>query len=207
MARYIGPKNRLARREGVDLFLKSVLSKRSGQLERDFAPGQHGANTRGKQSNFGLQLREKQKVKRIYGVLEKQFRNYFKKAAKSKGVTGAELLCLLERRLDNVLYRTGLTVTRAHARQVVSHGAVKVNGRKVNIASFQVSALDEISLNVKPERAKRVQETYKEIKDSVANSWIDVNDKDLAAKVMRLPERSDIQFPVEEQLIVELYSK
>jgi len=207
MARYTGPKDRLARREGVDLFLRSVLSKRSGKIVRDYVPGEHGQNQRGKFSNYSLQLREKQKVKRIYGVLEKQFRNYFKKAAKTKGVTGAELLRQLERRLDNVVYRSGFAVTRAHARQMVNHGAIEVNGQKVDIPSFQVSAQDEIRLKVKPERAKRIQEVFTEIKETVASEWLEVQEKELLAKVSRLPERADIKFPVEEQLIVELYSK
>lgn len=207
MARYVGPKDRLARREGVDLFLHSVLSKRSGKLERDFAPGVHGQNTRGKQSNFGLQLREKQKVKRIYGVLERQFRNYFKKAAQTKGVTGSELLKLLEKRLDNVVYRSGLATTRAHARQMVSHGAITVDGRKVNIPSYQVSLNQVIKCKVKPERAKVIQETYEKVKDTVAHDWLEVDIKQLSSTIKRLPEREDVNFPVEEQLIVELYSK
>ena len=207
MGRLLGPKDRLARREGMDLFLHSVLSKRSGVIARDFPPGQHGQNARGKTSNYGTQLREKQKVKRIYGVLERQFRNYFERASKTKGVTGTELLSLLERRLDNVVYRSGFAVTRAQARQMVAHGAAFVNGRRVNVPSYLVYADDSIQLKVKPERAKKIQETYVEIKDTTSRDWIEVNDKDLTAKVKRLPVRTDINFPVEEQLIVELYSK
>lgn len=207
MARYVGPKDRLARREGADLFLHSVLSKRSGKLERDFAPGMHGQNTRNKQSNFGVQLREKQKVKRIYGVLERQFRNYFKKAAQTKGVTGTELLKLLEKRLDNVVYRSGLATTRAHARQMVAHGAIMVDGRKVNIPSYQVALNQVIKCKVKPDRAKVIQETYEKVKDTVAHDWLEVDSKQLMATIKRLPEREDVNFPVEEQLIVELYSK
>lgn len=207
MARYIGPKDRLSRREGMDLFLRSVLSKRAGKLIRDYPPGVHGQTGRFRVTNFGTQLREKQKVKRIYGVLEKQFRNYFKKAARLKGVTGELLLSLLERRLDNTVFRSGLAVTRAHARQMVAHGAVQVNGRRVNIPSFQVSVSDEIRLKVKPERAKRIHETFEKVKETVARDWIEVNEKELVAKIRRLPERSDVKFPVEESLIVELYSK
>ncbi len=207
MGRLLGPKDRLTRREGMDLFLHSVLSKRSGTIARDFPPGQHGQNSRGKTSNYGLQLREKQKVKRIYGVLERQFRNYFERASKTKGVTGAELLSLLERRLDNIVYRSGFAVTRAQARQMVAHGAVFVNGRRVNVPSYLAYQDDEIKLKVKPERAKKIQETWNEIKDTTAKDWIQINDKDLTAKVKRLPVRTDINFPVEEQLIVELYSK
>jgi small subunit ribosomal protein S4 len=207
MGRLLGPKDRLSRREGMDLFLHSVLSKRSGTIARDFPPGQHGQNTKGKMSNYGLQLREKQKVKRIYGVMERQFRNYFERASKIKGVTGAQLLSMLERRLDNVVYRSGFAVTRAQARQMVSHGAVAVNGRKVTIPSYQIETEDIVKMRVKADRAKVIQDTYTQIKDTTAKDWIQVNDKDLTAVVKRLPERADINFPVEEQLIVELYSK
>jgi len=191
----------------MDLFLRSALSKRTHAQLRDYAPGQHGQSARGKLSNYGVQLREKQKVKRIYGLLEKQFRNYFKKAAQAKGITGVELLKMLERRLDNAVYRAGLAVTRAQARQMVSHGSVTVNGRKVNIPSFQLKVDDKIGLKVKPARAKEIQEQFEKIRDAVAKQWIDVDEKQLSAVIRRYPERGDINFPVEEQLIVELYSK
>lgn len=210
MARYTGPKLRLHRREGMDLFLKGILKtnpQAKAKEPRDYPPGQHGGARRIKVSNFGLQLREKQKLKRIYGVMEKQFRRYFKEAARNKAATGTELLRTLERRLDNAVYRSNFAVTRAQARQMVVHGAVLINDKKVDRPSFQVNVNDVIALHLTPERVKRIREAYEQLKDQSRTAWIEVNEKDLKSTVMRMPERSDINFPIEEQLVVELYSK
>ena len=174
---------------------------------RDFAPGMHGQNRRSKTSDFGTQLREKQKVKRMYGIMEKQFRFYFKKATRAVGATGGELLKTLERRLDNAIYRSGFVSSRAAARQVVSHGYVHVNGRKINVSNYQIREGDKIELKVNPEQAKRMQDVREAVKDRLVTDWITVNDKDMTATIKRLPERSDISIPIQEQLIVELYSK
>lgn len=203
MARYIGPKFRLCRREGANLF-----GNRKFDVEkRDYPPGQHGNSRRMKLSNYGLQLREKQKVKRIYGILEKQFRLYYKKASTSKGVTGSVLLQLLERRLDNAIYRIGFATTRSQARQIVSHGLVRVNDRRVNIASFLVKEGDEITLKTKEKTKNFISANIDQNKDRPAPGWLNVDVKHFKAKVQGLPERDDVQFPINEQLIVELYSK
>lgn len=205
MGRYTGPKIRIHRREGQDIGLKSYNPAKEW---RDYAPGMHGQNRRSKQSDFGIQLREKQKVKAAYGVMERQFRTYFKRAARKKGVTGQLLLQFLERRLDNVIYRSGFAVTRAQARQMVSHGNVLVNDRKIDRPSFQVEAGDAVQLKLrKPERTKAIQELHEKVKDNMKTEWLDVDSKGLKAVVKRLPERADIQMPIQEQLIVELYSK
>lgn len=205
MARYTGPKWRLSRREGVELF----SSKRNALERRDYAPGMHGAR-RVKLSDYGLQLREKQKVKRIYGVLERQFRRYYEKATRSKGITGSVLLQLLERRLDNVVYRLGFATTRPQARQMVSHGLICVNDRRVNIPSFQVKVGDEISVRNKDNiknLAKANLDLNNEYQGREQVSWVTVDEKHFKGKVSRLPEREDIVFPINEQLIIELYSK
>lgn len=199
---------RKCRREGEKLFLKGVrcFSDKCAVSRREYAPGQHGEK-RTKLSNFGLQLREKQKVKRIYGVLEGQFRNYFYKATKIKGVTGAILLQFLERRLDNVIFQMGFATSRQEARQIVSHGYVNVNDRRVNIPSFLVKKDDEIELKFKKKGMKNVQENLEASKQRTTPAWLDVDTGHVKGKILRLPEREDIHFPVNEQLIVELYSR
>ncbi|MBF0593771.1 MAG: 30S ribosomal protein S4 [Candidatus Omnitrophica bacterium] len=202
MARYTGPRCRLSRREGVNLGLK----KRWSLDKREAPPGQHGFR-RGKLSNYGLQLREKQKAKRIYGILEKQFKNYYLKATGAKGVTGTVLLQYLETRLDNVVYRLGFAITRAQARQIVGHGLVRVNGRKVNIASAPVKVGDEISFAGKDATSKYVKKNL-ELNDGWAvPAWLQSDVEALKGKVIRMPAREDISVPVNEQLIIELYSK
>lgn len=202
MGRYIGPRCRLSRREGVNLELK-----RNWSLERrETPPGQHGLQ-KTKLSNFGIQLREKQKAKRFYGVLERQFRNYFRKAVSIKGVTGHILLQFLEARLDNVVYQMGFALTRAQARQMVSHGSMRLNGKKIDIPSIQVKANDVISVKDKPSIQKMVQTNLEVNKGWAAPAWLEVDNKKLSAKVVRMPVREEIKAPVNEQLIVELYSR
>lgn len=204
MARYIGPRFRLCRREGVNLF-----GNRKFDIEkRNFPPGEHGNKRRVKLSDYGLQLREKQKVKRVYGVLERQFRRYYEKAARAKGITGETLLQLLECRLDNVIFRTGFATTRPQARQMVSHGFVHVNGRRVNIASFSVKVGDEIVIKVRKEKSKNfINDNIEATNDIKVPQWLMVDTKSFTGKVVQLPKRDDVQFPINEQLIVELYSK
>lgn len=208
MARYINAVCRLCRREGEKLFLKG--NRCSGPkctiTKRSFPPGDHGKN-RLKLSNYGVQLREKQKVKRIYGVLEKQFRRYFKIASKSKGVTGKVLLQLLERRLDNVVFRLGLAVSRAQARQVVRHNFIYVNSKRVNIPSYSVDKDDAIEVKAKEKALAKLKENLELSKERSVPAWIEFNAQEFKAKVLRLPEKDDIQQPIQEQLIVELYSK
>ncbi|MDD5504497.1 MAG: 30S ribosomal protein S4 [Candidatus Omnitrophica bacterium] len=209
MARNTGAMCRLCRREGVKLFLKGprCVSEKCSFNKRGYNPGQHGRNRRGKISDYGLQLREKQKVKRIYGILERQFRCYFKKSERQKGVTGELLLQNLEIRLDNVVFRACLASSRAQARQMVKHNSIHVNGEVVNIPSFQVKKGDVISLKVQPEGAKKAEENLKLNKDRGVPGWLVLNDAQFSATVKELPSRDDIGFPVQEQLIVELYSK
>ncbi|MCB9720713.1 MAG: 30S ribosomal protein S4 [Candidatus Omnitrophica bacterium] len=203
MARYTGPKYRLCRREGVNLF----GPKKYDFDIRPYAPGQHGQGRRVKLSDYGLQLREKQKVKRIYGVLERQFRRYYEKAARSKGITGSVLLQLLERRLDNVIFRMGYATTRPQARQFVSHGLVKVNGQRVDIPSYQVKEGDEIELKIKDKTKALFDAILERNKDLTRKGWVKLDEKNYKGAVLKLPVREDIQFPINEQLIVELYSK
>lgn len=200
---------RLCRTEAMKLFLKGsrCYTPKCAIERRDFAPGMHGQMRRSKTSDFGTQLREKQKVKRMYGILERQFRFYFAKAAHSSGATGAELLKTLERRLDNVVYRTGFAPSRRAARQLVSHGFVHVNNRKTNVSNYKVRQNDILKLQVNNDQAKRIKEAREAIKDQVVVEWLSVDEKQLSAVVKRLPERADIQLPIQEQLIVELYSK
>lgn len=208
MGRYTGPAWRLSRREKLDLFPRSSLGKKSKFAERaEIPPGMHGQGRQQKLSDYGVQLREKQKVKRIYGVLEKQFRNYYEKATKSKGITGVVLLMLLERRLDNIVYRMGIVNSRRQARQAVNHGHVQVNGRKVDVASAQVSLGDVITVNGGDKMKERFKAMYEQNKDIDKCEWLDVDMENMKAKVKRLPERTDISLPIKEQLIVELYSK
>ena len=201
MARYTGPSNKLARKIGEDLGLKSNALKVARRLS--IRPGQHGAKTRRKLSDYGVQLQEKQKVKFIYGILEKQLRRLYADASKNPTATGAALLSLLERRLDNVVYRLGWANTRAAARQIVSHGHIQVNGKKMNIPSYRVQVHDVVSLTVRGMKIPAVSEAVKV--EGANAAWL--SSKSGAAKVARLPERADIAETVEEQLIVEYYSR
>ncbi|MGA2991905.1 MAG: 30S ribosomal protein S4 [Candidatus Korobacteraceae bacterium] len=209
MARYKDAVCRLCRREGMKLFLKGAkcFTDKCPIEKRNFAPGQHGKDRKAKVVGYGLQLREKQKAKRMYFAQEGQFRNYFEKAARSKGVTGEMLLQQLERRLDNVVYRLGFAVARRQARQLVRHGHVQVNGRKVNIPSYEVSVGDEIMIR-ENSRKLPVLEVAKEFSGHQAvPSWLEVNRDEYRGRVLSLPKREEINLPINEQLIVELYSK
>jgi small subunit ribosomal protein S4 len=206
MARSLGPKCKQCRREGMKLFLKGerCLTEKCAVERRSYPPGEHGRG-RIKQSEYLLQLREKQKARRYYGILEKQFRNYYEKAAKAQGITGEALLRMLETRLDNVVYRLGFAASRAQARQIIRHGHFQVNGRRVNIPSYQVRPDDIVSL--KP--GSPVEQVVRDATDLTASvaSWLQADHDNLNGKVLKLPERTDIDTPVQEQLIVELYSK
>lgn len=209
MARYTGPVCRLCRREGTKLFLKGAkcFTDKCALEKRNFAPGQHGKDRKAKIVGYGLQLREKQKAKRIYFTLESQFREYYEKASRAPGVTGELLLQQLERRLDNVAYRLGFATSRRQARQIVRHGHVEVNGRKVNIPSYQVQVGDEIKVR---ENSRKL--TVLEISREFAShqglpSWLQFDEANFAGKVIALPKKEDLHLPVNEQLIVELYSK
>ena len=206
MARYIGPKLKLSRREGTDLFLKSGVRAIDSKCKIDTVPGQHGAR-KARLSDYGVQLREKQKVRRIYGVLEKQFRNYYRDAARQKGNTGETLLQLLEGRLDNVVYRMGFGATRAESRQLVSHKAIMVNGRVVNIPSFQVSPEDVICVREKAKKQARIKASLEVAGQREKPTWVEVDAAKMEGAFKRLPERSDLSADINEQLIVELYSK
>lgn len=207
MGRYTGPAWRLSRREKLDLFPKRSTGKKSKFAERcETPPGMHG-QTRQKLSDYGMQLREKQKVKRIYGVLERQFRNYYQKASRSKAVTGIALLQYLEQRLDNAVYRMGFMNSRRQSRQVVGHGRVHVNGRLLNIPSYQVAVGDVIQVKPSEAMAAKFKEVYEQTKDLDKAEWLEVDIQTFKATVKRLPGRSDITMPIKEQLIVELYSK
>jgi len=206
MARYLGPKLKLSRREGTDLFLKSGVRAIDSKCKLETAPGQHGAR-KGRLSDYGLQLREKQKVRRIYGVLEKQFRNYYKEAARLKGNTGENLLQLLEQRLDNVVYRMGFASTRAEARQLVSHKAILVNGRVVNIPSYVITPEDTVVIREKSKTQARIIAALELAEQREKPTWVEVDGKKLEGCFKRLPERSDLSADINEQLIVELYSK
>ncbi|TCV91792.1 SSU ribosomal protein S4P [Luteibacter rhizovicinus] len=208
MARYRGATCKLARREGADLGLKSPARALDSKCKLENKPGQHGANKRARLSDYAVQLREKQKVKRIYGVLERQFSNYYVKASTQKGNTGENLLRLLESRLDNVVYRMGFAVTRAQARQLVAHKAVTVNGKKVNVPSYNVRPGDEVSLTEKARAQLRVQEaaTVYDTMD-LRPSWVEVDSKKFAGTFKAVPDRGDLPADINEALIVELYSK
>jgi small subunit ribosomal protein S4 len=199
----------LCRREGEKLFLKGkkCVSEKCTLAKRAYSPGQHGQKNKPKLSNYGLQLREKQKVKRMYGVLEKQFRRYFELASKTKGVTGKVLLQLLERRLDNTVYRLGFATSRAQARQIVRHNFILVNSKRVNIPSYLVGKDDSIQIKTKDNAQKKIRENLENAKDRSVPSWMELDPKELKARIVRLPEKEDIQQPIQEQLIVELYSK
>ena len=206
MARYIGPKCKLSRREGTDLQLKSGVRALESKCKPESAPGQHGAR-RGRLSDYGVQLREKQKVRRIYGVLEKQFRNYYKEAARLKGATGENLLQLLESRLDNVVYRMGFGSTRAESRQLVSHKSILVNGSVVNIPSYQVKPGDVVSVREKAKKQLRIQASMALAEQRGEPIWIEVNTDKLEGTFKSRPERQDLSSEINENLIVELYSK
>ena len=209
MARYTDPVCRLCRREGMKLFLKGTkcFSDKCPIEKRNFAPGQHGKDRRAKIVGYGLQLREKQKTKRMYFTQEGQFRNYFEKAARSKGVTGEMLLQQLERRLDNVVYRLGFGMSRRQARQLVRHGHVQVNGRKVNIPSYQVSVGEEIAIRDNSRKLAILEQAKDFASHQNAPTWLEIDRDNFKGRVLSLPKREEIQMPVNEQLIVELYSK
>lgn len=206
MARYIGPKCKLSRREGTDLFLKSGVRPLESKCKIELPPGQHGQR-RDRLSDYGLQLREKQKVRRMYGVLEKQFRNYYKAADRKKGATGSNLLQLLESRLDNVAYRMGLGSTRAEARQLVGHKAVLVNGKVVNIPSYQVVPGDVIAIREKCKNQLRISAALEIAAQRGFSTWVEVDGSKKEGVFKALPERSDLAADINENLIVELYSK
>ena len=206
MARYIGPKLKLARREGTDLYHKSGVRPIDSKCRIDNPPGQHGAR-RTRLSDYAVQPREKQKVRRIYGVLEKQFRNYYKKADRRKGATGENLLQLLESRLDNVVYRMGFGSTRSEARQLVSHRSILVNGQSVNIPSYQVSPEDVVSVAEKSRGQLRIQSALQVAGQRAPVEWVDVDATKMEGVFKRLPDREELPAEINENLIVELYSK
>jgi len=207
VARYLGPKAKLSRREGTDLFLKSARRAISDKAKFDSKPGQHGRTSGSRTSDFGLQLREKQKVKRMYGVLERQFRRYFAEADRRKGSTGANLLTLLESRLDNVVYRMGFGSTRAEARQLVSHKALTVNGVVVNIPSYQVKAGDVIAIREKSKKQLRVIDALKLAESVGMPAWVQVDATKLEGVFKKAPDRDEFGAEINESLIVELYSR
>ena len=208
MGRRIGPVCRLCRREGIKLFLKGIrcTGDKCAIERRNQAPGMH-RRSKGKLSDYGLQLREKQKAKKIYGMLERQFRVFFQRAAKQRGVTGETLIQSLERRLDNVVYRLLFVPSRAEARQLVNHGSITVNGRTVNIPSFQVRPGDVVEPHQNEAVKKRLHNNLEMLKDRLLPAWLELNRETLQAKVLRLPEKADAGLPLEESQIVELYSK
>ena len=209
MARYTDPVCRLCRREGIKLFLKGskCFTDKCPLEKRNFAPGQHGKDRKAKVVGYGLQLREKQKTKRMYFAQETQFRNYFEKAARSKGVTGEILLQQLERRLDNVVYRLGLGISRRQARQLVRHGHIQVDGHKVNIPSYEVSVGEEIAVREGSRKLAILEQAKEFASHQNAPTWLEINRDNYSGRVLSLPKREEIQLPVNEQLIVELYSK
>ena len=207
MARYLGPKAKLSRREGTDLFLKSARRSISDKCKFDSKPGQHGRTSGQRTSDYGLQLREKQKVKRMYGVLERQFRRYFAKADQQRGNTGSNLLVLLESRLDNVVYRMGFGSTRAEARQLVSHKAITVNGQQVNIASYLVKAGDVVAVREKSKKQGRVLEAMELAKQVGMPAWVEVNIEKAEGVFKKSPDRDEFAADINESLIVELYSR
>jgi len=207
VARYLGPKGKLSRREGTDLFLKSTRRAIADKVKFESKPGQHGRTSGSRTSDFGLQLREKQKVKRMYGVLERQFRRYFAEAERRRGNTGANLLSLLESRLDNVVYRMGFGSTRAEARQLVSHKAVLVNGRVVNIPSYSVKAGDTLSVRENARKQLRVQDALKLAESTGMPAWVQVDVSKMEGVFKKAPDRDEFGADIKEALIVELYSR
>lgn len=206
MARYLGPKCKLSRREGADLMHKSRARSLDSKCKLEKVPGQH-ADRRSRLSDYGLQLREKQKLRRTYGVLERQFRNYYKIAAKTKGSTGENLLKLLECRLDNVVFRMGFGITRTEARQLVSHKAILVNGTIVTIPSYQIEAGDVVSVREKSQKQLRIQESLNVAEQYGFMEWLEVNTKKMEGTFKTVPDRSDLPPDINESLVVELYSK
>jgi len=206
MARYLGPKCKLSRREGADLLLKSRARPLESKCQIDKPPGEQGARTK-RLSDYAVQLREKQKLRRIYGILEKQFQNYYREAARLKGSTGENLLKLLECRLDNVVYRMGFGTTRNEARQLVSHKAVMVNGKTVNISSYQVSPDDVIAIREKCRKQVRIQDALTIAEQYGFPEWVEVNARKMEGVFKTVPERRDLPPDINEQLVVELYSK
>ena len=209
MARYTGAVCRLCRREGTKLFLKGTkcLSDRCPIEKRNFAPGMHGKDRKAKIVGYGLQLHEKQKAKRMYFTLEGQFREYYEKANRATGVTGELLIQQLERRLDNVAYRLGFAISRRQARQVVRHGHVSVNGRKVNIPSFQVNVGDEIAIRESAKKHVIIEQGTQYAAQNPVPVWLEANFENMSGRILSLPKRKDVNLPINEQLIVELYSK
>ena len=209
MARYIGPVCRLCRREDMKLFLKGerCYTDKCGYERRSYPPGQHGQNRRRKRSDYGEQLREKQKVKRIYGIAERQFRGYYYKASRMKGVTGDNLIQLLERRLDNVVYRMGFASDHAEARQLVRHGHFKINGRRVNIPSYLVRTNDAVEVTDQSRTVGRIVEALGAVERRGVPRWIELDKDAFKGVVKTMPARDDVTLPIREQLIVELYSK
>ncbi len=207
MARYLGPKCKLSRREGTDLFLKSGIRPLDAKCKLETPPGTTAGQRRSRLSDYGLQLREKQKLRRMYGVLERQFRNYYKTAARLKGSTGENLLKLLEGRLDNTVYRMGFASTRAEARQLVSHKAILVNSQVVNIASFQVSAGDTVEIKEKAKGQMRIKSALDIASQVGLPDWIEVDEKKMSGVLKSLPQREEILPDIDENLVVELYSK
>ena len=207
MARYLGPKGKLSRREGTDLFLKSARRPIGDKVKFDSKPGQHGRTSGTRTSDYGLQLREKQKVKRMYGILERQFRRYFAEAERRKGNTGANLLMLLESRLDNVVYRMGFGSTRAEARQMVSHKSITVNGESVNIASFLVKAGDTVAVREKSKKQLRIIDSVKLAEGQGMPNWVTVDAAKLEGVFKKSPDRDEFGADIKEALIVELYSR
>ena len=209
MARYRESVCRLCRREGMKLFLKGqrCFSEKCAVEKRSWPPGEHGKDTRSKTLGYGIQLREKQKVKRLYGILENQFRNYFEKAVQQRGITGERLLTALERRLDTVMLRAGFGSSPSHARQMVRHGHVLVNGKKVNIPSYLVARGDVVTLKPKAQKNQQVHLSVDLAGSQGFPQWLEVDKDNFKATIRELPRREDVRFPIEEQLIVELYSK
>ena len=207
MARYLGPKAKLSRREGTDLFLKSARRSIQDKSKFDSKPGQHGRTSGQRTSDFGLQLREKQKVKRMYGVLEKQFRRYFEEADRRRGNTGANLLFLLESRLDNVVYRIGFGSTRAEARQLVSHRSITVNGKSVNIPSYLVKTGDIVAVGDKSKKQMRVAEAMQLAQQVGIPAWVELNADKAEGTFKKVPDRDEFGADINESLIVELYSR
>ena len=207
MGRYLGPKLKLSRREGTDLFLKSGVRPLDSKCRADTIPGQHGAARRQKPKDYAVQLREKQKVRRFYGVLERQFRNYYKTADRQKGATGDNLLRLLERRLDNVVYRMGYGCTRAESRQLVSHKAILVNGATVNVPSYQVTPEDTVTVREASRSQLRIRQALDLASQREAVEWVEVDSEQMSGVYKRDPDRSELPREINENLIVELYSK
>ncbi|QJC32915.1 30S ribosomal protein S4 [Enterobacteriaceae endosymbiont of Donacia semicuprea] len=206
MAKYLGPKLKLCRREGTDLFLKSNVRAIDTKCKLEQFPGQHGFKKK-RLSDYGIQLREKQKLRRLYGILERQFRNYYKKASRIKGNTGFNLLFLLEKRLDNIVYRMGFGVTRAESRQLISHKSIKINNQVVNIASYQLSLNDKVSICEQSKKQLRIIASIDLYKQREKSNWLEVDHNKMIGVFKKIPERSDFPADINEHLIIELYSK